>query len=332
MVGALTHCAADVTGVARQYSGTAVTMSTQIMSTSAGITVTNANGSVWVDTAGSPSAPCGGGSTVCTYVSVTAEPFATGSDDTSATAAANALQAAGGLQVVGSASGGVAITAQGDITQGFGYDLTVHVPYPFGGPVTIDAANGYVHYVGSSGANSANITVGNGDVYVQDGGKSIDIQGGTAPGGRSNITVITLPTVQGFNISTSSGNISAQIPQATVLLISARAATGGTVTPPPNKDVYVTCTSSSDDSSDDTPSGAAISVVAPDHRSATVTLGSPFLPSPTPAMPTPAQMATEMQLTSQCLSLGSTATGNTGQSPLAQCMTVWTGNGNIVFH
>ena len=119
----------------RQYAGTPLSQSTAIGSTSAGVVINNLNGGVWVDTGGSPSAPCsptnqGVAQTQCAYVSVTAMPFATGSDDAEAVAAANDLQTKGALQVAPASNGGVTVSAPGDPTQGFGYDLTVHLPYP----------------------------------------------------------------------------------------------------------------------------------------------------------------------------------------------------------
>ena len=144
--------------------------------------------------------------------------------------------------------------------------------------------------------------------------------------------MITLPTLTGFNVMTTSGSIFAQIPQATVMFITARTAAGGTVTPPPNKDVFLGDGRRRRRRRLHRYGGEAVSVVAPDHKSATVTQGSPFAPIPAPPTETPAQIAQVTKLTNQCLALGSTALGNTGTAPLSECFTVWTGNGNIVFH
>src|SRR5579862_4396468 len=112
-------------------------------------------------------------------------------DAAAAIAAASSLQ----LNVSVDSSGAVDITGEGDDSRGF--DLTVHLPYPFGGLVSITSGNGDVHYVGSSGSSGCTIDVTRGDVFVQDGGKILNIKGGT-----SNITFITLPTLVGTSVTT----------------------------------------------------------------------------------------------------------------------------------
>ena len=262
LAGALANCSAG-SGATRQYSGAPVTPAPAVTSRSGAVKITNVNGSIWVDTAG----PTG-------FVTVTGRPFATGSDDDAAKQAAMAAAAALKLTVsTDPTSGAVTVDGSGDDTSGF--DLTVHLPYPFGGLVSITSGNGYVHYVGSSGSTGCTINVTRGDVFVQDGGKTLNINGGT-----SNITVITLPTLIGTSITTKVGNINASIPQAAVLLITATSASGGTVTPPPNKAVELnldpTTGDTTDTSGDDggSNSGEAISTVAPDHKSATIQLGA----------------------------------------------------------
>jgi hypothetical protein len=173
-------CAAPGAAV-RQYSGSSVTLTSALAK--GGVSITNANGGVWVDTASASGS-----------VSVTGLPFATGPDDASARQAAIAAQASLSLTVVPDGQGGVTVNGSGDDATGF--DLEVHLPYPFDGLLTIDAGNGYVHYVGSSGAKGVAITVGTGDIFVQDGGQHVTIAGGT-----SNIDVITLPTVAGTSIT-----------------------------------------------------------------------------------------------------------------------------------
>jgi hypothetical protein len=270
----ITSCATPDAAV-RQYSGSSVTLTSALAK--GGVSITNANGGVWVDTAGASGS-----------VSVTGLPFASGPDDASARQAAIAAQASLSLTVVPDGQGGVTVNGSGDDASGF--DLEVHLPYPFDGLLTIDASNGYVHYVGSSGAKGVAITVGSGDIFVQDGGQKLTIAGGT-----SNIDVITLPTVAGTSITTQVGDISALIPNAAVLFITATTLSGGAVTPPPNKSVVVGDDGSN--GSDDTSSGTAISAVAPDHKSATIQLG-----------------------TMQSI------------QALGQYLTVQTGNGNVVFH
>ncbi len=232
----------------RQYSGTAVQLSSAVGK--GGLTITNANGAVWVDTAG-----------VSGSLSVTGRPFATGANDDAAREAAVAAMASLTLTAGSDGHGGVAVTGTGDATKGF--DLTVHLPYPFDGLLTINATNGYVHYVGSSGAKGAAITVATGDVFVDDAGQNLSISGGT-----SNIDVITLPTLSGTSITTKVGDISIQIPNAAVLLITARSLSGGTVTPPPSKAVEL------GDDDDDGTTATAVSTVASDHASATIQLGT----------------------------------------------------------
>ena len=151
-----------------------------------------------------------------------------------------------------------------------GLDLAVHLPYPFSALVTIQATVGNVYFVGSSGGNGATIEVGRGDVFVQDGGRSLTIHGGL-----SNIDVIALPTMIGTSITTDVGDITAQIPDAANLLITAMTESGGTVTPPPNKSVI----------SDDGETQAfhassflhplAVSNMGPGNKSATIQLGNP---------------------------------------------------------
>jgi len=104
---------------------------------------------------------------------------------------------------------------------------------------------------------------------VEGGGKTLVIQSG-----RSDVRVITLPTITGTRISTNDGDIVMQIPDAANLLITATTASGGTVTPPPDRSVEDG--SGSDDSSgdDDDSSSRALATVAPDHMSATIQLGS----------------------------------------------------------
>ena len=254
MMAVLPSCEAPA-GAVREYAGTSTTLTSAIGK--GGVTITNKNGAVWVDTAGTSGS-----------VAVTGLPFATGPNDDAAHQAAIAALPSLALTVAPDGQGGVTVAGSGDETKGF--DLTVHLPYPFDGLLTIDANNGYVHYVGSSGAKGVSITVGNGDVFVDDGGQNLTISGGT-----TNIDVITLPTLAGNSITTKVGDISAQIPNAAVLLITATCLSGGTVTPPPNKAVE---SGDDDDDSSGDPSGfsggTAISNVAPDHRSATIQLGT----------------------------------------------------------
>jgi hypothetical protein len=124
-----------------------------------------------------------------------------------------------------------------------------------------------VHYVGSSGGRGATIRVVTGDIFVQNGGKSLTIQGG-----RSDIRVITLPTLTGTSVTTDDGDVVMQIPDAANLLITAQSLSGGTVTPPPDRSVEGDQGDGNEDG-DDAPS-LAVATVSPDHRSATIQLGS----------------------------------------------------------
>jgi hypothetical protein len=267
-------------GQVRRYSGTPVTANPVLAK--GGVTVTNRNGSVWVDTAGRAG-----------NVEVIALPFASGADDAAAEQAAAAAMSTLSFQAVPDGNGGVAVNGSGDATSGF--DIMVHLPYPFGGSLTIDSTNGYVHYVGSSGANGATVNVETGDIFVQDGGKVLNIKGG-----QSNINVIALPTLQGSSITTDYGNITAQIPDSANILITASTGGGGTVTPPPNRSVEAT--GDDDDSTTSSFGGfvlktLAVSTVADDHKSAQIQLGD------------------AMKIMT-----------------LMQYLTVSTGHGNIVFH
>jgi hypothetical protein len=260
LAGALADCS-STSGATRQYSGTPVNPPPAVVTRSGSVKITNVNGSIWVDTA-----------SVTGFVTVTGRPFATGADDDAARQAAIAAMASLHLDVSTDSTGVVTVAGDGDDTRGF--DLTVHLPYPFGGLVNVTSGNGYVHYVGSSGSTGCTINVTKGDVFVQDGGKFLNITGGT-----SNISVITLPTLVGTSITTKVGNINAQIPQAAVLLVTATTAGGGTVTPPPDKAVELNLDPSSGDTTDMTGddggfAGQAISNVAPDHKSATIQMGA----------------------------------------------------------
>jgi hypothetical protein len=278
LVGLLAACASQVSEV-RRYSGTALAKNVAL--SKGNVTITNRNGSVWVDTAGRAGS-----------LDVIARPFASGPDDAAAEQAAVATMSQLSLATMPDPSGGVVVSGSGDDASGF--DLIVHLPYPFGGLLTITVTNGYVHYVGSSGANGATLKVTTGDIFVQDGGKNLQIKGG-----RSNINLIALPTITGTSIATDDGNITAQIPDSANLLITATTASGGTITPPPNRDVQ------GDQSNDNSTSSfdlgphlrtLAVSTVAGDHKSATIQLGDPL----------------KIQ-------------------QLHQYMTVSTGNGNVVF-
>jgi hypothetical protein len=248
---ALAACETRVAEV-RRYSGVSVARNATL--TKGDVMVTNRNGSVWIDTAGRTG-----------EVDVVGRAFATGADDTAAEASAAAAMATLELSVAPDASGGVVVSGGGDDSRGF--DLVVHLPYPFGGLLTITAVHGYVHYVGSSGARGATINVTEGDIFVQDGGRGL-----TITGGQSNIDIITLPTITGTSVVTDDGDIRMQVPDAANLLITATAMTGGTVTPPPDRSVEEGADPS--DTSDGPASGAT-STVAPDHKSATIQLGDP---------------------------------------------------------
>jgi hypothetical protein len=221
------------------------------------VDITNRNGAVRVDTAGRTA-----------EISAIGLPFAMASPDAVGERAASDAMGGDRLEVVPDGAGGVTVTGGGSETSGF--DLTVHLPYPFSSAVSINSTSGNVYFVGSSGGNGANIEVGKGDVFVQDGGRSLTIKGGL-----TNIDVIALPTMIGTSLTTDVGDITAQIPDAANLLITATAEAGGTVTPPPNKSVV----------SDDGETQAlhvtlsahplAVSSLGPGNMSATIQLGNP---------------------------------------------------------
>ena len=246
ITAALSACETQVAEV-RRYSGTPIF---QAVSLAKGdLAISNRNGGIWVDTAGTAG-----------QITVIARPFANGGNDDEAAREASAAMATLTLSAAPDANGGIVVSGSGDDRHGM--DLTVHLPYPFGGFVTVSTLDGYVHYVGSSGGRGATINVTKGDIFVQDGGKVL-----TVHGGQSNITVIALPTLTGTSITTDDGNVTAQIPDAANLLITASSASGGTVTPPPDRDVQAT----GDD--DDSSSSLVVLDVAPDHKSATIQLG-----------------------------------------------------------
>jgi hypothetical protein len=266
ILGFSASCSSEVDSV-RRYAGTAVAQT--VTSTKGNLVINNRNGSVWVDTAGDTTIPMGG-IAPAGMITVVGEPFAMGASDDAAKQAATAAMNALKLTVLPNASGDLVVTGTGDDSSG--YDLTVHVPYPFGGALTINVTNGYVHYVGSSGGSAATINVAKGDIFVQDGGKKLAIKGG-----QSNINVIALPTIAGTSIATDYGNITAQIPDSANITITATSLDGGTVTPPPNRSVQVD--TSGDDSTSSFDLGPnlrplALSTVAPDHKSAVIVLGN----------------------------------------------------------
>src|SRR4051794_3201134 len=139
----LAACEARVSEV-RRYAGVPVAYVVPLAK--GDLAIANRNGSIWVDTAGTAG-----------QISVTARPFASGPDDQAAEAAAVASLSTLSLTVAPDGRGGVDVEGGGDDTQGF--DLAVHLPYPFGGQLTIAATNGNVHYVGSSGGRGATIRV-----------------------------------------------------------------------------------------------------------------------------------------------------------------------------
>src|SRR5437588_1168449 len=121
VVSAVTACESRVAEV-RRYSGVSIAQTVRL--SKGDVAVTNRNGSVWVDTGGQTG-----------EVDIVGRPFATGSDDAAAEDAAVAAMATLPLTAAPDANGGVIVTGGGDDTQGF--DLMVHLPYPFGGLLTI---------------------------------------------------------------------------------------------------------------------------------------------------------------------------------------------------
>jgi hypothetical protein len=248
-------CSAEAPGVSR-YDGLAVVQ--DVPWGKGHLAIVNRNGNVKVDTAGQTG-----------QITAVGLPFALATPDESGRrTAADAIERDLHLDVTSDGAGGVTVKGGGSDTEGF--DLTVHLPYPFSSLVSITITAGNLSFVGSSGGPGADIEVGTGDVFVQDGGGLLTIKGGL-----TNVTVIALPTMVGTSIVTDTGDITAQIPDAANLLITATTAGGGTVTPPPNKSVV----------SDDSQTQAfharsfahplAVSNLGPGNKSATIQLGNP---------------------------------------------------------
>jgi hypothetical protein len=247
-------CSADGAGV-RRYEGPPV--SARTAGGKGQVAITNRNGAIRVDTAGQTA-----------EISAIGIPFAEESPDAAGERRATDAMAGLHLDVTSDAGGNVSVDGSG--SESTGLDVTVHLPYPFSSLLSVKAMVGNVYFVGSSGGNGATIEVERGDVFVQDGGRTLTIKGGL-----TNIDVIALPTMIGTSLTTDVGDITAQIPDAANLLITATAESGGTVTPPPNKSVI----------SDDGETQAfhassslhplAVSNMGPGNKSATIQLGNP---------------------------------------------------------
>jgi acetylornithine deacetylase/succinyl-diaminopimelate desuccinylase-like protein len=113
-------------------------------------------------------------------------------------------------------------------------DLTVHLPNPFHGLLTVTATQGNLTYLAAPNSPGAVLNVGTGDVDVENVGNQLTIQVGTG-----NIVLVTAGTLSGPDssgnpqppslVTTNYGNITAKIPDAASLTINARTVKNGVV-------------------------------------------------------------------------------------------------------
>src|SRR4051794_24561458 len=111
-------CTIESPGLKR-YDGLPVAQTIPWLKTKSSVTITNVTGSVWVDIAGNSS-----------EISAVGLPFALQPpDEAGERAAAEALHDGLLMTSAKDAHGALTINASGDAARGF--DLTVHLPYPF---------------------------------------------------------------------------------------------------------------------------------------------------------------------------------------------------------
>ena len=209
---ALAGCRVEVTGPKR-YDGTPKTTSAAWTTTKI-VTIDNGNGSLTVDTAGTTS-----------DVSVTGAPFALEPDDDQGKqTAVNEMTNKLVLAATADSTGNVTVSGNGTGT--YGFDMTVHLPSNFDGPLSITEGNGPITVAGSAISPSTTITGSAGDITVQNIANSVVIKNGAG-----DITVSARPAGAGNSIRTDVGDINATI--AGDVTITAKTEFGGTVTPPP---------------------------------------------------------------------------------------------------
>ncbi len=220
--GALAACSSEGGGSSR-YLGISVSQSSPL-SSKANVTVNSPYGGVKVDTAGEPG-----------MLTVAAVPFAVGPASEAGRAQAEAALLSGPqFMLTSDATAGVSVTSTGN--EAAGLDLNVHLPNPFHGQLTVNAAFGNVLYLASPSSPGATFNVGTGDIDIENAGNQLTVHAGT-----SNVVLVAAPTLSGPDtkgmptppsvVTTNIGNITAKIPDASSLTIDAATHGHGTVRP-----------------------------------------------------------------------------------------------------
>jgi hypothetical protein len=209
---ALGACRVQVTGPKR-YEGTAKTVSAA-WATGKIVTINNGNGSVSVDTA-SPTSE----------VSVTGAPFAIEpDDDPGKQTALTEMNTKLLLAATPDANGNVSVSGNGTGT--YGFELTVHLPTSFDGPLSVTSGNGPVKLATSPTSPSTTINGSAGDIDARNLAGTVVIKNGAG-----GIAVSATPSGSGNSIKTDVGDINARISPQANLTITATTAFGGSVTP-----------------------------------------------------------------------------------------------------
>jgi hypothetical protein len=227
-IGALA-CSGESSG-SRRYRGSSV-LQTIPLSTKGNITIVSGAGAVFVDTAGDSG-----------QLAVAAVPFAFAAGDAAGEREALSMMNAAPSLVLSPDGSGVTANQPGDGE--VGADLTVHLPNPFHGLLSVQAHFGNVTYWASPSAPGASFRVGVGDVDVENAGNQLNIQADDG-----DILVVAAATLAGpdtqgnptppSSIITARGNIIAKIPDATSLSIDASIGSGGTIRPQADQDAVM---------------------------------------------------------------------------------------------
>jgi len=218
---ALGACSGSGTGNIR-YQGVPVSQSSMVTSKS-NVTINSPGGGVMIDTASDPGT-----------VTAFGQPFAIASADAAGRVSAASTMANQAQLSLTTDSTGLTVASTG--SEQYGLDLIVHLPSPFHGLLTVNAAFGNVTYLASPSSPGATLNVATGDIDVENAGNQLTVQGGV-----SNIVLVAAPTLSGPDdkgnvtapsvVTTNVGNITAKIPDASSLTINAQTLAGGTVRP-----------------------------------------------------------------------------------------------------